>query len=190
MNDRAINFLLRAPGSALSRLRVLSYRAMGMEIGRKCWLRAISVPRNPWDIALDDHVSLDDGVILLTTGKRQDRPRLRIGRGIYVNRHTMFDVSHSVVIGPDCMIGPFCYITDHDHGTGSDGRVADQPMIEAPVVVGANVWIGAGATILKGVEIGDNAVIGAGAVVTRNVAPGERVVGIPATPRLRASGSS
>ena len=38
-------------------------------------------------------------------------------------------------------------------------------LVEAPVKVGDNVWIGAHAVILKGVSIGDNAVIGAGAVV-------------------------
>jgi acetyltransferase-like isoleucine patch superfamily enzyme len=77
------------------------------------------------------------------------------------------------------MIGPYCYITDHDHGAG-EGPVSAQALVEAPVTVGNNVWIGAHALILKGVSIGDNAVIAAGAVVTTDVGAGERVAGVPA----------
>ena len=137
------------------------------------------MPRNPWDIALDDMVALDDEVVLLTTGTRGARPKLLIGRSTYVNRFTMFDASLNISIGAECMIGPYCYITDHDHGAG-DGPISAQALVEAPVKVGNNVWIGAHAVILKGVSIGDNAIIGAGAVVTTDVGPGERVAGVPA----------
>jgi maltose O-acetyltransferase len=50
----------------------------------------------------------------------------------------------------------------------------------APIVIGSNVWTGAGSMILKGVHIGDNAVVGAGAVVTINVPPNAIVFGNPA----------
>lgn len=43
-----------------------------------------------------------------------------------------------------------------------------------------DVWIAAGATILRGVTIGDGAVIGAGAVVTKSVDPYSIVAGVPA----------
>ena len=49
-----------------------------------------------------------------------------------------------------------------------------------PVIIGSNVWLGAGSMILKGVNIGDNAVVGAGAVVASNVAPNAIVFGNPA----------
>jgi len=50
----------------------------------------------------------------------------------------------------------------------------------APVCIGDDVWIGARAVILPGVNIGRGAVIGAGAVVTRNVAANSVVAGVPA----------
>lgn len=50
----------------------------------------------------------------------------------------------------------------------------------APVKIGDNVWIGAGAIILPGVTIGDYSVVAAGAVVNRNVPSGVLVAGIPA----------
>ena len=61
--------------------------------------------------------------------------------------------------------------------------MADQGMVAAPVVLEDNVWVGAHATILKGVRIGRHAVIGAGAVVTKDVAAFSTVVGVPAKPK-------
>lgn len=180
LSDDLINRLIRYPRALASRLRIARLRMYGAHIGGKCWIRRIQVPRNPWDIVLDDGVALDDEVVLLTTGTRGAKPRLQIGTSTYVNRFTMFDASLSITIGAECMIGPYCYITDHDHGAGGAGPVAAQALVEAPVTVGNNVWIGAHAVILKGVSIGDNAVIAAGAVVTADVGPGERVAGVPA----------
>ena len=111
--------------------------------------------------------------------------RLVIGSGTYVNRFTMFDASEHIEVGRNCLIGPFCYITDHDHGNEQPGLIAEQPLVGRPVRIGSNVWVGAGAIILKGVTIEDGAIIGAGAVVTRDVRSGEKVVGVPA----RALGS-
>lgn len=180
LSDDLINRLIRYPRAVASRLRIARLRVYGARVGRKCWIRRIQVPRNPWDIVLDDSVALDDEVVLLTTGTRSAKPRLLIGKGTYVNRFTMFDASLLIRIGAECMIGPYCYITDHDHGAGDAGPVSAQALVEAPVTVGNNVWIGAHAVVLKGVSIGDNAVIAAGAVVTADVGPGERVAGVPA----------
>ena len=178
--DELINRSIRYPRGVASRIRMLRLRMLGVRIGRRCWLRRIHVPRNPWDIVIGDMVALDDGVVLLTTGLRKARPRLVIGGGSYVNRFTMFDAAEKIEIGRQCLIGPFGYITDHDHGFDEEAPISSQSLVSRPVTVGNNVWIGAHAIILKGVTIGDNAIIGAGAVVTKSVEAGERVIGIPA----------
>lgn len=178
--DDLINRLIRYPGAVAIRVRIARLRLLGVHIGRNCWLRRIHVPRNPWDIVIDDMVALDDQVVLLTSGRRGNTPRLVIGRGTYVNRFTMFDASERIEVGHNCLIGPLCYITDHDHGVDKPGLMAEQPLVGKPVRIGSNVWIGAGAIILKGVTIGSGAVIGAGTVVTRDVCSGEKVAGVPA----------
>ena len=61
-------------------------------------------------------------------------------------------------------------------GANSDGH----PSTTGPVVVGNDVWIGYGATVLGGVRIGDGAVVGAGSVVARDVPPYTIVAGNPA----------
>src|SRR5262249_47030256 len=109
VRDDLINRIIRYPGAIAIRLRIVRLRALGVRIGRKCWIRRIIVPRNPWDIMIDDSVALDDQVVLLTTGLRRNTPRLVIGGGTYVNRFTMFDASESITVGCDCLIGPFCY---------------------------------------------------------------------------------
>lgn len=48
-----------------------------------------------------------------------------------------------------------------------------------PIVIGHDVWIGAGALVLPGVTIGARSVIGAGSVVTRDVPEGVLAVGNP-----------
>lgn len=52
--------------------------------------------------------------------------------------------------------------------------------LTAPIVIGNNVWIGAKATVTKGVSIGDNSVIAANAVVTRDIPAGTLAAGVPA----------
>ena len=178
--DEWVNRLIRYPGAIAMRLRVARLRLTGAQIGRKCWIRRIRVPRNPWDIAIGDEVALDDDVVLLTTGLRTPQSRLTIGSGTYVNRFTMFDASERIELGRNCLVGPFCYITDHDHAHAEGRSIRDQLLVGAPVLVGDDVWIGAGVIILKGVSVGHGAVIGAGSVVTRSVAPYAKVAGVPA----------
>ncbi len=60
-------------------------------------------------------------------------------------------------------------------------RYAD-PEKKHAVVIGNDVWIGWGATLIAGVTVGDGAVIAAGAVVTKDVPPYTVVGGVPARP--------
>ena len=155
-------------------------RFRGVRITGRCWLQSIEIPRNHSDIQLHDGVALDRGVTLLSTGTPTAAPRITIGRGTYINRHTMLDASELISIGANCMIGPFCYITDHDHGTALGKSIQEQPLIGEPVVIEDDCWIGAHVTILKGVRIGAGAIVGAGAVVTRDVVSNTIVAGVPA----------
>ena len=90
----------------------------------------------------------------------------------------------TVTIGDDVMIGPRCVIVSHEHLFADNSRpMNSQGMApDLPVVIGNDVWLGVGVTLLPGVRIGDGAVVAAGGVVTKDVEPGVVVGGVPARP--------
>jgi acetyltransferase-like isoleucine patch superfamily enzyme len=171
--------MIRLCAAFTSRARNAWYRLLGVEVqGYGCW-RRISIPRLWRDITIERDVGLDDGVVLLCSGKHHRR-KILIRSGTYINRYTMLDAHERIEIGRDCMIGPHCFITDGDHGTKMGLPINKQPMRTAPVVIEDDVWLGAGVIVLKGVRIGRGAVVGAGSVVTRDVESFSIAIGTPA----------
>jgi len=169
----------RIAGGLASRRRNLWFRFLGVRLEGYCWLRRISIPRQWGDIRLQAGVALDDGVTLLCSAASKP-DKIVIGARSYVNRNVIFDASESIVLGEDCMVGPGCYLTDHDHVIAPGQAPRSQPLISSPTRTGNRVWLGAHAVILKGVSIGDDAVVAAGAVVTKDVPARARVAGVPA----------
>jgi acetyltransferase-like isoleucine patch superfamily enzyme len=171
--------LLRGCGGVASRWQNVWFRALGVRLGGYVWMRKISIPRQWSDITIEKGVGLDDGVILLCSGTAKN-DKILLKSGTYINRHTMLDAHAHLEVGRDCLIGPFCYLTDSDHETAPIIAMGPQPMLTKATILEDNVWLGAGVIVLKGVRVGRNAVVGAGAVVTRDVPPGASVVGVPA----------
>lgn len=93
---------------------------------------------------------------------------LQIGDKCFFNQNVSITCKKSIVIGDRCQIANNVVIVDHDHaGSENWGNY-----VETPVVIGNDVWIGAGAVILRGTTIGDKAVIGAGSIVKGAVPAG------------------
>ena len=86
---------------------------------------------------------------------------------IYCNRNVNIVCRDEIKIGEGTTIGPGTQMFDHDHDKKRKGEI-----VTSPIIIGKNVWIGAGCIILKGVHIGDNAIIAAGTVVTKDVPAG------------------
>ncbi|BCW65143.1 hypothetical protein StoSoilB22_41160 [Arthrobacter sp. StoSoilB22] len=77
-----------------------------------------------------------------------------------------------VTIGSDCCISQNVFICTGSHSYDSPTFEFDN----APIVVGDGSWIGARATVLRGVEIGASCLVGAGALVVKNLQPGTRLL--------------
>jgi len=174
-----IDFLIRAPTGFGSRIRIAWMRACGAKIGRPCRFEPIRY-RYPDEIQTGHHVAICRGTVLYPHLGRAGKRRIIIGNHVFINFYCFIDAGERVEIGNNVLIGPYVYITDGDHGMDPSSMRITQPMSLAPVIIEDGVWIGARASILKGVKIGRNAVIGAGAVVTRSVEENDVAAGVPA----------
>lgn len=85
-------------------------------------------------------------------------------------------IPQMVEIGENFTSGPNSVILAHDASTFYH---TNKYRVEK-TIIGNNVFLGANAVILPGVNVGDNAIIGAGAVVTKDVPESVVVAGNPA----------
>jgi len=103
-----------------------------------------------------------------------------IGSRASVNHGSELHGAGGIVIGDGTLISFNVLIFSDIREFRNPGAIGGQKKLKKPVRVGSDVWIGAGAIILPGVEIGDHAIVGAGAVVTKDVDQWEIVAGNPA----------
>jgi acetyltransferase-like isoleucine patch superfamily enzyme len=102
---------------------------------------------------------------------------ITIGKNVFINAGCKFQDQGGITIGDGTLIGHNVVMATLNHDPAPEKRSTMHP---APIVIGKNVWIGAGATLLAGVTIGDGAIIAAGAVVTKDVPANTVVGGVPA----------
>lgn len=103
---------------------------------------------------------------------------VHFGKNVYANFNlTLVDDTH-IYIGDHTMIGPNVVIATGGHPLLPELRQKGY-QYNAPVHIGKNGWIGAGAIIVPGITIGDHSVIGAGSVVTKDIPSNVLAVGNP-----------
>jgi len=101
-----------------------------------------------------------------------------VGDCFFANYNCQILDGGKVTFGDHVFIAPNCCFTTEEHAI--DAKQRNQGLeVALPIVVGNNVWIGAGSTIWGGVTIGDNTVIGAGSVVTKDIPANVIAVGVP-----------
>ena len=119
-----------------------------------------------------------------------DCRKIKIGSDVTIRAQSILmadprENGAEIIIGDKVLMGPgvHIYVNDHKY-VDTTIPIFDQdhtdPKIEDSVVIKEGSWIGARATILKGVHIGKNAVVAAGSVVTKNVEEKTLVAGVPA----------
>ena len=93
---------------------------------------------------------------------------IELGKNFYANHNLMILDGAKVKFGDNVFIAPDCGF--HTAGHPIDAKRRNQGLEYAyPIIVGDNVWIGAGVQVLPGVTIGSNVVIGAGSIVTKDI---------------------
>jgi len=134
-------------------------------------------------IEIGDRVKVMPGAVIVARGGR-----ISIGSDSHVGHGAVITALDQVAIGKSALIAEYVTIRDQDHGTSLSGEpFAQQPLRAAPVHISDNVWLGAKATVLKGVRIGHSAIVGAGAVVVKEVPARSLAIGIPARSHERGA---
>ena len=154
---KAMQFFPRAWHSLKRRLQAKTLKACGEDV-----YLPHDVMLYGRNIYIGNHVSIGAGAVLMCTGAP-----------IHIGDHVMFGPRVTVITGNHRIdyVGKYMY----------DVKGPDKlPENDQPVVFEGDNWIGANATILKGVTIGEGAVVAASAVVTKDVAPYTIVGGVPA----------
>lgn len=90
---------------------------------------------------------------------------LTIGSGTFLNEGVRIQCRKQINIGSNCAFSWGVLIIDSDfHGIYKNGQVINH---DSPVKIGDKVWLGAKATIQKGVEIENNVIIGSHSLVLK-----------------------
>lgn len=125
--------------------------------------------------------SIGENTIILDGFKVRNPQKLSIGKNTFININCFIQASGGVVIGNDILIAPNVSIYSENHVFRDIHRKINQQGYERKkVIIGNNVWVGANAIILPGVNIGDGSVIAAGSVVTKSFPRNSIVGGVPA----------
>jgi len=146
----------------------------------------------PWGGShLDSSISLGEGASLRILGNFEIGPGVHISvsknaclkirgqvastaSGITCNSRIMTE--RSIEIGADCIIAWDVFISD------SDWHEIEGATRCAPIVIGDNVWVAHGASIVKGAQVPSGCIVGAKSLVGRGAFPENALIaGVPAT---------
>ena len=170
------------------------------------FLENVTVEEN---VVIYNNVRISDSVLErdCVIGEDSVLNNCQIGNYCKLNRNTMlgntkigdYTYAGMRLTAFHSLIGKFCSISwnvtiggaNHDYNKltthamlyNKQFGMTDTPLYDRfnnSCVIGNDVWIGAGAQVLRGTNIGDGAVIAAGAVVTRDVEPYSIMAGVPA----------
>jgi len=103
---------------------------------------------------------------------------ITVGRAVFIGYECAFTGHGAINIADQVMIAHKVNLVTAGHPVEPDKRRTH--ITVEPITIDTNVWIGAAATILPGVNIGADAVVAAGAVVTHDVPVATLVAGVPA----------
>lgn len=125
-----------------ARLRPVILRAFGATIGDDVFIRHRVRVLWPWKLTVGDTCWIGEDAWILNL--------------------------EPVILGHDVCLSQAAFICAGSHDRRSPSFEYDN----GPITLGDGVWIAAGATVLRGVDVGEGAFVPAGAVVRHNIPSG------------------
>lgn len=137
-------------------------------------------------IYIGDHVTILNGARLEALaewgGVNSSRMngKLVIGDGTSIEQCCHLIAADELLIGKDCVLSAFVYISDCFHPYEPQENIMEQELVIRRTKVGRHCFIGIGSCIMPGVTVGDFCVIGANSVVTKDIPSYSMAAGVPA----------
>jgi carbonic anhydrase/acetyltransferase-like protein (isoleucine patch superfamily) len=135
-------------------------------------------------LQLGDGVTIEKGTIVTLGDSHNGYGAITIGAGSWIGQYNNLRVTGGtrLSIGANCLISQFCTLVTSNHQTQRARLIQSMPTIAnvPELILGNDVWVGAGTCVLPGVVVHDGAVIGANSVVTNDVPAYEIWAGNPA----------
>jgi maltose O-acetyltransferase len=123
--------------------------------------------------------SVGPGVVIQPPFRCDYGAHISIDAGTFVNYDCVMLDAAPIAIGAACQIATKVQLVTATHPIDPEPRRLGWELA-APITIGDNVWLGAGAIVCPGVTIGRDTVVGAGALVTRDLPSGVVAFGSPA----------
>ncbi len=181
-------FVAGAPGALGFLLRKVFFPWVFKEIGKGCAFGRNITFRHPHKIRIGANSFIDDNAVL--DAKGSDNEGIVIGANVYIGRGAVLSCKEgSIVLDDFCNVsasctllseteirlGRFCFLAGDCYlvaGGNHSFLDVSTPMMFQPsiskggILIGEDVWLGAGVIVLDGAAIGRSSVVGAGSVVT------------------------
>lgn len=176
-------------------------RLKGVVVGKNFYIEGVpylKVRGRFENIRIGDNVKIFGNIDL----RNRENGRIVIGNDVEIDNDCRFVAANDAVLEfkDKCFIGPYCvfnagshitlgsytisggfiHIQSSNHGMARGEKIWLQKHNYGPVLIGEDVWLGGGCTILQGVTLADGAVVAAKAVVTNDVPEFSIVAGVPA----------
>lgn len=170
--------LLRGSWVSLSaRVVIEANGRFGLGVNSKVMENALILIGKNCELLLGSNTSIDRGGEVTTA----NGARIVIGSGTGIGSYCNIRSDKSIIIGDNCYIAQFVTVADGGYEFRNRAfPIARSRYNTSEVIIGNNVWLGAGVIVLPGVIIGDGSVVGAGSVVVKDIPAYAVAVGNPA----------
>ncbi len=169
------------------------FRSLCERVGTRFRMERLPYLTGNGRIVIGSYVRLSGKSSINFGNRAHAMPEFVVGDHTFIGHNCSFAIAESISIGSHCLLAGGARLADFDgHSLDYDERRRNVPVSAAdikPIVIGSDVWIGAGVCVLKGVRIGDRSIIGAGSVVSKDIPADVVAAGNPARVVRRLTGA-
>ena len=164
--------------SLLDRLNTFYYRLIGVKIGDSSYIQyGAKLERYYKNISIGKRTIIKPFSRICSCNEKS---LIKIGDDVSIGHYSFIYSSEKIVIGNRCMIAPFNYFVDSNHGI----QKAEIPFQSGnkcePIIINNDCWIGQNSTILAGSTMQEGSVLGSKSLLNDEIKAYQIFGGVPA----------